>query len=147
MTNVFISLPTSDLARAQAFYTALGCEVRPELSDENGTCFAWDENVFLMVITRDFFATFTDKPIVDPNTAAQVAINFSRDSRDEVDAIVARGLAAGGEEPKPAQDYGFMYMRDLDDPDGNSLGFLYSVPDGAASTEAAEVEAAAVATA
>jgi predicted lactoylglutathione lyase len=130
-TNVFISLPTADLERATAFYTALGCELKPEFSDDNGTCFAWDDNVFLMVITREFFATFTDKPIVDPTTSAQVSLNFSRESREDVDAVVERGLAAGGAEPKPAQDYGFMYMRDLDDPDGNSLGFLYSVPEGA----------------
>lgn len=130
-TNVFISLPTADLERAKTFYTALGCEIKPEFSDDNGTCFAWDDNVFLMVITRDFFATFTDKPIIDPATSAQVSLNFSRDSREDVDAVVERGLAAGGAEPKPAQDYGFMYMRDLDDPDGNSLGFLYSVPEGA----------------
>jgi len=131
VTNVFISLPTSDLERAKTFYTALGCEIRPEFSDENGTCFAFDENVFLMLITREFFATFTDKPIVDPNTAVQVSLNFSRDSREEVDAMVAKGVAAGGSEPQPAQDYGFMYMRDLNDPDGNSLGFLHSVLAGA----------------
>ena len=132
MTNVFISLPTTDLERSKTFYAALGCEIRPEFSDANGTCFAWDENIFLMLITREFFATFTDKPIADPKTVVQVSLNFSRDSREEVDAIVAKGLAAGGAEPQPAQDYGFMYMRDLEDPDGNSLGFLYSVPDGAA---------------
>lgn len=131
MTNVFISLPTSDLERAKAFYGALGCEFRPDFSDENGTCFAWDDNVFLMLITREFFATFTDKPIVDPHTAVQVSINFSRDSREEVDAMIAKGVAAGGTEPQPAQDYGFMYMRDLNDPDGNALGFLYSVPEDA----------------
>jgi predicted lactoylglutathione lyase len=144
MTDVFISLPTSDLERAKTFYTALGFPIRPEFSDENGTCFVAQENVLLMLITREFFATFTDKPIVDPAAAAQVSINFSRDSREEVDEIVAKGVAAGGAEPKPAQDYGFMYMRDLDDPDGNSLGFLYAVPEDAAgaagAAEGAEAE-------
>src|SRR5699024_2289926 len=49
----------------------------------------------------------------------------SRDSREAVDEIVAKGVAAGGTEPKEPQDYGFMYSRDLEDPDGNSLEFLY----------------------
>ncbi|MDR2997617.1 MAG: glyoxalase [Microbacterium sp.] len=128
VTNVFISLPVTDLERTKAFYTALGCAINPEMSDENGVCVVFDDNIYLMMITREFFATFTDKPIADPNVTLQTSVSFSRDSREEVDAIVAKGLAAGGAEPQPAQDYGFMYSRDLNDPDGNSLGFLHMVP-------------------
>lgn len=130
MTNVFISLPVSDLERTKAFYTALGCAINPEMSDENGVCVVWDDNVYFMMITREFFATFTEKPIVDPKVSLQTSASFALDSREEVDAAIAKGLAAGGTEPQPAQDYGFMYSRDLDDPDGNSLGFLYMVPAG-----------------
>ena len=128
MTNVFVNLPTTDLERAKAFYVALGCEINPQFTDDNGACVVWGDNVYFMVITREFFSTFTDKPIADPNASLQVSVAFSRDSREEVDAIMAKGLAAGGTEPKPAQDYGFMYSRDLDDPDGNSLGFLFMEP-------------------
>jgi hypothetical protein len=87
------------------------------------------DDIYFMILKREFFATFTDKQIADPSEVAQVSVAFSRDSRDEVDEILTRGLAAGGAEPKPAQDYGFMYSRDLDDPDGNSLGFLYMTPE------------------
>jgi len=125
MTKVFVNLPTADLERSKAFYTALGCEINPLFSDENAACVVWSDDVFFMVLTRAYFATFTEKKIIDPLIEAQVSVSFSRDSRDDVDAILARGLAAGGSEPKPAQDHGFMYSRDLDDPDGNSLGFLY----------------------
>ncbi|UJP09821.1 glyoxalase [Microbacterium sp. KUDC0406] len=128
MTKVFVNLPTTDLERAKAFYTALGCTISPEFTDENAACIVWSDDIYFMVLRREFFATFTDKPIADPNEVAQVSVAFSRDSREEVDEILARGLAAGGAEPKPAQDYGFMYSRDLDDPDGNSLGFLYMEP-------------------
>ena len=86
------------------------------------------DDIYFMLITRAYFATFTDKPIADPNQTLQVSTAFSQDSREEVDAIIAKGLAAGGVEPKPAQDYGFMYSRDLDDPDGNSLGFIFMEP-------------------
>lgn len=78
-----------------------------------------------MVLTREFFATFTEKPVADPRETAQVLIAISRDSREQVDVILEAGLAAGGSEPQPAQDLGFMYSRDLEDPDGNVLEFMY----------------------
>jgi predicted lactoylglutathione lyase len=83
------------------------------------------------VLTREYFATFTDKTVADPQTTAQVLTALSRESRDDVDATLDRGLAAGGTEPKPAQDYGFMYSRDLEDPDGNVLEFVYMDPQAA----------------
>lgn len=127
--NIFVNLPSTDLERSKAFYLALGATINPKFTDDNAVCIVWDENVFFMVLTREFFATFTDKPILDPNEALGVSTSFSCDSRDDVDRIVEAGLAAGGTEPRPAQDYGFMYSRDLDDPDGNSLGFLYMTPE------------------
>jgi predicted lactoylglutathione lyase len=128
-TNIFVNLPTADLERSKAFYTALGAGISPQFTDDNAACIVWDDNVYFMVLKREFFATFTDKPIANPHEVAQVSVAFSRDSRDDVDAILAKGLEAGGVEPRPAQDYGFMYSRDLDDPDGNSLGFVYMTPE------------------
>ena len=81
-----------------------------------------------MVLTREYFQTFTDLPIGDPAVNPSVSTAIFLDSRDAVDATLADGLAAGGTEPHPASDYGFMYSRDLDDPDGNNLGFLYMDP-------------------
>ena len=87
-----------------------------------------DDNVYFMVLTREYFSTFTDKQMIDTTTQAQTTIALTRDSRDAVDAVLAKGLAAGGTEPRDAQDYGFMYSRDLEDPDGNILGFLFMEP-------------------
>ncbi|HWM17833.1 MAG TPA: VOC family protein [Microbacterium sp.] len=132
MTNIFVNIPTSDLERAKAFYTALGADINPLFTDDNAACIVWDENVYFMVLTKEYFATFTDKQVADTSTHAQALIALSRDSRDDVDSIVAAGLANGGVEPKPVQDYGFMYSRDLEDPDGNILEFLYMDPQAAA---------------
>jgi len=131
MTDIFVNLPTADLERSKAFYTALGCELNPLFTDENAACVVWDENIYFMVLTREFFATFTDKEVADPRTTAQALTALSRPSRDEVDAVLAAGIAAGGVEPRPAQDNGFMYSRDLEDPDGNVLEFVYMDPQAA----------------
>jgi len=127
-TSIFVNLPTTDLERAKAFYTSLGFTINPLFTDENAACVVVDENVFFMVLTREFLGTFTDKQIVDPKTHAQTTIGLSRESREGVDDALAKGLASGGSEPREAQDYGFMYSRDLEDPDGNLLGFLFMEP-------------------
>jgi uncharacterized protein len=127
-TSIFVNLPTTDLERAKAFYTSLGFTINPLFTDENAACVVFSDNIYFMVLTREYLGTFTDKQIIDPKTHAQVSIALSRDSRDDVDEVLAKGLAAGGSEPRDAQDYGFMYSRDLDDPDGNSLSFLFMEP-------------------
>jgi predicted lactoylglutathione lyase len=130
-TNIFVSYPATDLARSTAFYTALGATVDPALSDDNGVCLAWDENIYFMVLKRELMASFTDKQIIDPATSAQVQSAFTRDSREEVDAVAEAGLAAGGSEHGTAQDLGFMYTRDLEDPDGNVIAFMFTEPQAA----------------
>jgi len=131
MTQIFVNLPTSDLERSKAFYAALGCELNPLFTDENAACIVWDESIYFMMLTREFFASFTDKTVADPATTAQVLTALSRPSREAVDAVLTQGLAAGGVEPREAQDYGFMYSRDLEDPDGNVLEFMWMAPQAA----------------
>jgi len=131
MTHIFVNVATSDLERSKAFYTALGCDINPLFTDENAACIVWDENVYFMVLTKEYFATFTDKQLVDPTTHAQVLIAIGRDSREHVDSTIAAGVAAGGSEPTEPQDLGFMYSRDLDDPDGNGIEFVYMEPQAA----------------
>lgn len=127
-TQIFVNLPTSDLDRSKTFFQAIGWTIEPNFTDDNAACVVIDENAFLMVLTREFFATFTDKPIADPRAAVQVETAFSCDSREAVDALMERVLSAGGSEPRPAQDYGFMYSRDFEDPDGNLFGAVWMNP-------------------
>lgn len=127
-TSIFVNIPTTDLDRSKAFYEALGFSINPAFTDENAACVVLSDTIYFMVLTREYLGTFTDKQIIDPKTQAQVSIALTRDSREDVDAVLAKGLAAGGSEPRPAQDYGFMYSRDLDDPDGNNLSFLFMEP-------------------
>lgn len=124
-TKVFVNLPTTDLERSKTFYTSLGATINPLFTDENAACLVFSDDIVFMVLTREYLQTFTDKPIADPTQVAQTQVAFSRDSREHVDETLAAGLANGGSEPRPAQDYGFMYGRDLEDPDGNLLSFFF----------------------
>lgn len=70
----------------------------------------------------------SDLPIGDPKVSPSVATAIFLDNRDAVDTAIAAGIAAGGCEPHPAADYGFMYQRQLNDPDGNILEFGWMDP-------------------
>ena len=132
MTHIFVNIATDDLERAKAYYTALGCDLNPLFTDDNAACVVWDDNVFFMVLTKEYFSTFTDKPFADPKTHAQVLLSISRESRDAVDQAIEAGVAHGGTAPGDPQDFGFMYARDLIDPDGNGIQFMYMDPEAAA---------------
>jgi hypothetical protein len=131
MTSIFVNIATTDLERAKAFYTALGCDINPNFTDNNAACIVWSEEIFFMVLTREYFSTFTDREYADPKTHAQVLISISRDSREAVDRTIEAGVANGGTAPGDPEDYGFMYSRDLIDPDGNGVQFLYMDPTAA----------------
>jgi uncharacterized protein len=129
MTAMFVNLPVTDLERAKAFYTAVGFTINPLFTDHNAACVVVEEDhSFFMLLVREYFQTFTDRPIGDPSAAVSVSTAIFLESREAVDARVASGLTAGGSEAQPASDYGFMYQRQLTDPDGNILEFGYMDP-------------------
>lgn len=132
MTSVFISLPVTDLERAKAFYAAIGFTLNPAMSDHNSACFVVEEHhSYIMIMTREFFQTFTELPLGDPKVSPSTATTVFLDSREAVDRTIAAGLGAGGAEPGPVTDYGFMYQRPITDPDGNHLEFGWMDPDAA----------------
>ncbi len=129
MTAMFVNLPVTDLERAKAFYTAIGFTINPLFTDHNAACVVVEEDhSYFMILVREFFQTFTDRPIGDPAVNPSVATAIFLDNRQEVDRAVADGIAAGGTEERPASDYGFMYQRQLCDPDGNILEFGWMDP-------------------
>ena len=129
MTMMLVNLPVADLERAKAFYAAIGFTINPAFTDHNAACVVVEDgHSYFMILVRDFFQSFTDRPIGDPAVNPSVSVAVFLDSREAVDAAVAAGLGAGGPEPPPASDYGFMYQRQLTDPDGHVIEFGYMDP-------------------
>ncbi|WP_162913119.1 VOC family protein [Rhodospirillaceae bacterium SYSU D60014] len=117
---IFVNLPVSDLERATAFYEAVGAEKNEQFCDGTASCMVFSETIHAMLLTHDKFRQFTPKKIADAKTTSEVLICLSADSRDSVDAMVGKAEAAGGSiDPCPKQDYGFMYGRSFEDPDGH----------------------------
>ncbi|MCZ2847991.1 VOC family protein [Modestobacter sp. VKM Ac-2978] len=119
MRTIFVNLPVTDLDRATAFYAALGFRNDARYTDETGAAMVVEENIMVMLLTREKFAGFVAGEVGDPAQATSVLNAISAADRAECDDLLSRALAAGGKPWQPAQDHGFMYGTSFTDPDGN----------------------------
>jgi predicted lactoylglutathione lyase len=139
---IFVNLPVSDLARATAFYQAIGAEKNRQFCDETASCMVFSETIHAMLLTHDKFRQFTPKKIADARTCSEVLICISADSRDAVDEVLAKAEAAGGTaDPSPKQDYGFMYGRSFEDPDGHIWEVMWMDVAAATAAQSATADA------
>lgn len=117
---IFLNLPVADLPRSKAFYEAIGFTNEPRFTNEMAACMVASDAIYVMLLTHDFWRTFTSKTIPDAKTSAQLMLALSFDSREEVDTVVDAAAKAGGTpDCNPKQDHGFMYGRSFEDPDGH----------------------------
>lgn len=127
---IFVNLPVKDLAASTRFYEAIGCIKNPQFSDGNTSSMAWSDTVIFHLMVHDYYSTFTSKPIADAHRTSAMLIALSQDTRAAVDSIVEAAAKAGGNaDIRPAQDYGFMYLRTFADPDGVVFEPLWMNPD------------------
>jgi predicted lactoylglutathione lyase len=104
-----------------AFYEAIGFTNNPQFTNQAAAAMVWSDTIYVMLLTHDFWKSFTSKEIPDAHVSAQVALCVTFDSREEVDAITDKAGSAGGKaDPNPPQDHGFMYQRSFEDPDGHA---------------------------
>ena len=130
---IFVNLPVTDLARSIAFYEAIGGRKEPKFSNDQAAMIILSDTIHVMLLTHDFYKTFTDKPIADAHRTSQVLIALSSESTAEVDATVDKAGAAGGvADPAPTQDMGgLMYSRSFEDPDGHHWEMVWMDPKAA----------------
>ncbi|MBB1646559.1 MULTISPECIES: VOC family protein [Sphingobacterium] len=125
MKQIFINLVVADVNKSMDFYTQLGFTNNPQFSDEQGKCMVWSEHIFVMLLSPDKFKTFTEKPLADTKKQIAALLSLSVSGLDRVNEIVDNGLKAGGIEPTPMKDYGFMQQRSIEDFDGHTWEIFY----------------------
>lgn len=118
-TKIFVNLPVRDLKASMDFFTQLGYSFNKQFSDDTGACMVISEDIYAMLLTHEKFAQFTPNPVADATKATEVITCLSCESKDDVNAVMDKVLAAGGTETREAQDYGFMYGRSFTDLDGH----------------------------
>jgi predicted lactoylglutathione lyase len=127
--QIFVNLAVKNLDKSKAFFAALGYTFNEKFTDANAACLVIQEDsIHAMLLVEDFFKTFTSKRIADTATSTEVLLCLSCDSRAEVDALVAKAVAAGGTTPRAPQDYGFMYGHGFQDIDGHLWELMYMDP-------------------
>lgn len=127
-TQIFVNLPVKNLARSIAFFTQLGYAFDPQFTNEKAACMVVSDDIFVMLVTENFFQTFTPKVIADATTCTEVLLGLSAESREQVDEMIRKAIAAGGTCVKEAQDHGFMYEHGYQDLDGHLWDLFYMEP-------------------
>jgi predicted lactoylglutathione lyase len=122
----FINLPVKDLAKTTEFFTALGFSFDPYFTDENATRMVISDDTSVMFAVEPFFKGFIEpQDVADTAQTREVLVGLSADSRDHVDDLKAKALAAGAQGAGDPIDDGFMYMWGFRDLDGHQWSFIH----------------------
>ena len=117
--KIFINLPVKDLDKSMAFFKALGFSFNPQFTDKTGACMVMSDDIYAMLLTHDKVKQFTGKQIADSHKTTEVLTALAVESKAKVHEIADKAIKAGSKEPRPPQDYGFMFGRSFEDPDGH----------------------------
>ena len=134
-TMIFVNLPVKDLARSKAFYNALGYRTNPFFEDQNATNAIISDTIVLMLLIEPYFKTFTGRELVDTSTASEAILVVTANTREEVDALADRAVAAGAGPSKDPEGHPSMYIRNFADPDGHLFQVFWMDPNAIPPTE------------
>lgn len=125
---IFVNLPVRDLQKSIAFFAGLGFTFNPRFTDDKATCMIVSEQASVMLLVTPYFQTFTKNAVCDTSTHSEALIALSCSSREEVDELVAKAIAAGGKHAMPATDHGFMYGWSFYDLDNHHWEVMWMDP-------------------
>jgi predicted lactoylglutathione lyase len=130
--KLFVNIAVNDLQRSIDFYEALGFTFNQQFTDATATAMLVGEDAYFMLLTKEKFATFSKRPLGDPQKETNALYALSADSREEVDEIVEKAIAAGGSYAMEQQDHGFMYGWSFYDLDGHHWEVFWMDPSAVA---------------
>jgi predicted lactoylglutathione lyase len=129
--KMFVNLAVRDLKKSKEFFSALGFSYNPKFTDDNAACMIVSDEAFVMLLTQPFFKTFTKRDVCDTSKYTEGLLALSCESRAEVDEMVKKALAAGGQPAMDPQDHGFMYGWSFYDVDGHHWEVFWMDPKAA----------------
>jgi predicted lactoylglutathione lyase len=124
MKQIFINLPVSDIEKSMDFYLQLGFTINPFFTSENQKCMVWSNHIYVMIQTKAFSFSYSNKPFLDVKNFSTASFTLPVESIAMVNEMIENGLNAGGKEPVPLLDEGFMFLRTIEDLDGFTWGVM-----------------------
>ena len=63
--KIYINLPVKDIGRSVDFFCQLGFSPNALFSDEKSACLVVTQEIAVMLLKKEYFQTFTNKPIAN----------------------------------------------------------------------------------
>ncbi|MEO6168298.1 MAG: VOC family protein [Chitinophagales bacterium] len=126
--QIWINLPVKNINKSRDFFVQLGFTLNTQYGNsENGaSLFVGEKNVVVMLFPETIFRGFTSNEITDPKKGTEVLFSIDAESREEVDELARKVVAAGGSVyNEPGDNQGWMYGFGFMDIDGHRWNVLY----------------------
>jgi len=123
--SIYLNLPVRDLEKTRNFWSKLGFSFNEQFSDDKALCLVLNDGlIYSMLITHEYFSTFTNRTIADGSTT-QVLLSIEVDSKEQVDNLVRLALENGGTRYRDGEDNGWMYYDSFADLDGHQWEIIF----------------------
>jgi uncharacterized protein len=126
--KLFVNIPVSDVQRSIDFFETLGFTFNAQFTDATATAMLVGEDAYFMLLNREKFASFSKRPAGDPQKETNALFALGVESREAVDEMVRKAVAAGGSHALDPQDHGFMYGWSFYDLDGHHWEVFWMDP-------------------
>ena len=119
ISKIFVNLPVRDLDKSMAFFKAIGFSFNPQFTDKTAACMVMNDDIYAMLLTHNKVKEFSKKEIADAHKTTEVLTALAVENKAKVHQLADNALKAGAKETYPPKDYGFMFARSFEDPDGH----------------------------
>ena len=129
-TQIFVNVQVNDLAKSKAFFEALGYSFNAQFTNDDAAALVISDTICAMLHTPKSLERFLPKgkTASDATKHTEVLLALSFESKDAVNTIYDKAITAGATECRPTEDYGFMYGRSFEDPDGHIWEVFWMEP-------------------
>jgi predicted lactoylglutathione lyase len=126
--QIFINLPIENLKNSVSFFKELGFTFNEQFTDEESTCMIVSEHIYVMLLEKRKFASFTSRKIADKDTT-EMTMSFACASADEVRTISEKAFELGAKRVNDPEDLGFMFSWGFEDLDGHMWDLFWMNPE------------------
>lgn len=128
LSSIFINLPVEKLTRSVEFFTGLGFTFNAQFTDAESTCLIVNDNIFVMLVEKQKFSGFIDKPMA-PSDSTEMILSFACESTDEVRSMAEKAFELGARKVNEPEDHAFMFSWGFEDLDGHLWDLFWMNPE------------------